>query len=59
MAIYLGVDNNGTFVSSDGQPLLDSNGLTLTAIPISGKLKFVFNGISYRVNVKLPKKESE
>ena len=59
MAVYLGVSNNGKFVSSEGYSLQDSNGLTLTAIPAAGKLKFIFNGVSYRVNVKLPEKESE
>jgi hypothetical protein len=59
MALYLGVANNGTFVSSDGYSLLDSNNLSLTALPEINKLKIVLNGIVYRVNVNLPKKESE
>jgi hypothetical protein len=59
MAVYLGVSNNGTFVSSDGYTLQDSNSVSLSASPAINKLKFVLNGIVYRVNINLPKKESE
>lgn len=59
MALYLGVTNNGTFVSSDGYTLQDSNGLYLVALPETSKLKIILNGVSYRLNVKLPEKESE
>lgn len=59
MAVYLGVSNNGTFVSSDGYTLQDSDGLSLTALSATNKLKVILNGIVYRVNINLPKKESE
>lgn len=59
MSLYLGVANNGSFVSSDGYALQDSDSLYLTAIPVTSKLKIVFNGVAYRVNVKLPEKEAE
>ena len=59
MALYLGVSNNGTFVSSDGYALQDSNALSLTALPVTNKLKIILNGVVYRLNVKLPEKESE
>lgn len=59
MALYLGVASNGTFVSSDGYRLQDSNGLYLTALSTSEKYKIILNNVVYRVNVKLPKKESE
>jgi hypothetical protein len=39
MAVYLGISNNGTFVSSDGYTLQDSDGLSLTALPATSKLK--------------------
>lgn len=59
MALYLGVINNGTFVSSDGYALQDSNGISLIALPETSKLKIMLNGVVYRLNVKLPEKESE
>jgi hypothetical protein len=59
MALYLGINNDGTFVSSDGYTLTDSNDLYLSALPVAGKLKIIFNGVAYHVNVKLPEKESE
>ena len=59
MAVYLGVSNNGTFVSSDGYTLQDSDGLSLMALPATTKLKVILNGIVYRVNINLPTKESE
>lgn len=59
MALYLGIANNGNFVSSDGYTLQDSNSLSLTALPMIVKRKIVINNIVYRVNVKLPEKESE
>ena len=59
MALYLGVINNGIFMSSDGYSLQDTNGLSLMAIPKTRKLKINLNDITYRVNVKLPAKESE
>lgn len=59
MAVYLGVTNNGTFISSDGYKLQDSNGSLLTATPSSDKLKIILNNIVYNVNVNLIKKEAE
>ena len=59
MALYLGISNNGTFVTSDGYTLQDSNGLSLTALPATSKLKINLNGVAYRLNVKFPEKESE
>lgn len=59
MALYLGVSNNGTFVSSDGYALKDSNNLLLNAQFKTAKFKIILNGIAYRVNIELPKKESE
>lgn len=59
MALYLGVSNNGAFVSSDGYALQDLNGLSLNAVPATSKLKIILNGVVYRLNVKLPEKESE
>lgn len=59
MAVYLGVVNNGTFVSSDGYALQDSNGISLTALSATSKLKIVLNGVAYHVNINLPNKESE
>lgn len=61
MALYLGISNNGTFVSSDGAVLQDCTGVSLRALPATTKLKVVLNGIAYRVNVNLNSttKESE
>lgn len=59
MALYLGVINNGIFMSSDSYTLQDSNGLSLIALPETRKLKINLNGATYRVNIKLPAKESE
>jgi hypothetical protein len=59
MALYLGVANNGTLVSSDGYTLKDSNNLSLTVLPMVIKRKVIINNIVYRVNVKLPKKKDE
>lgn len=59
MALYLGVTSNGTFVSSDGYALQDSDELSLTALPSTSKLKIILNGVAYRLNIELPVKESE
>lgn len=59
MAIYLGIVNDGTFVSSDGYSLRDSNNLSLYAQQASDKWKIVLNNVVYRVNVNLDTKESE
>jgi hypothetical protein len=59
MALYLGVANNGNFVSSEGYTLQDSDGFSLTALPMLVKRKIVINNVVYRVNIKLPEKESD
>ena len=59
MAVYLGISNNGQFISSDGYALHDSDSVYLTALPLTTKFKITLNGVAYRVNVKLPVKESE
>lgn len=59
MAIYLGIVNDGTFVSSDGYSLRDSNNISLYAEQASDKWKIVLNNVVYRVNVNLDTKESE
>ena len=57
MALYLGIANIGNFVTSDGYALQDSNGASLTALPMIVKRKIVINNVVYNVNVKLPAKE--
>lgn len=59
MAIYLGIANDGTFASSEGYALYDSDGLYLKAMYTLGKLKVILNGVTYNVNVKFSEKESE
>jgi hypothetical protein len=59
MALYLGIANNGNFVSSDGYTLQDANSLYLYALPATTKLKIMLNGVAYRFNIELPVKESE
>lgn len=59
MAVYLGIGQDGTFVTSDGYALHDTDGLRLTAMYTIGKLKVILNGTTYRVNVKFSEKESE
>ena len=59
MAIYLGIANDGTFVSSDGYSLQDANNLSLYATQASDKWKVVLNNVVYRVKVNLDTKESE
>lgn len=59
MALYLGVNNDGSFVSSDGNRLQDSNGLSLYALPETSEWKIIINNIAYYVNVNLGTKESE
>jgi hypothetical protein len=59
MAVYLGIANDGTFVSSDGYSIQDSEGLSLYAMQASDKWKIILNNVVYRVNVNLDKKESE
>lgn len=59
MAIYLGINNDGTFVSSDGYALKDSNELFLSATAASYRWKIILNNVVYHLNVNLDKKESE
>lgn len=59
MALYLGINNDGTFMSSDYYSLLDLNGFLLRALPEESKWKVVLNGVAYRVKVNLDTKESE
>ena len=59
MAVYLGIANDGTFVSSDDYSLLDSNDLSLYATPASDKWKIIINNVVYNVKVNLDTKESE
>ena len=59
MAVYLGVVNDGKFVSLDGYTLQDSNGLTLYALQTSDKYKIIIDNVVYRVNVNLSLKDGE
>jgi hypothetical protein len=59
MALYLGVANNGRFITLDGYTLQDSNSLSLSALPAVSKFKIMLNGVAYHVNIELPAKESE
>jgi hypothetical protein len=59
MALYLGASNSGTFLSSDGYELQDSNGLSLSALPAKSKWKIILNGVTYHLNANLKTKESE
>ena len=59
MALYLGLTNNGTFISSDGYRLQDSNNYALYASQASNKWKIVLNNVTYHLNVKSNTKESE
>lgn len=59
MAVYLGIANDGTFVSSDGYSLQDSNGLFLYSEQASDKWKIILNNVVYHVKVNLDTKESE
>lgn len=57
MAVYLGIKNDGTFITADNYRLQDVNGLSLNAFPVSDKLKIILNNTVYNVN--LNKKEAE
>lgn len=59
MAIYLGIANDGTFISSDNYRLQSSDGLFLCALPESSQRKINLNDVIYRLNVNLDTKESE
>ena len=59
MALYLGLINNGIFVSADNYNLKDINDVYLTALPSTNKLKVNLNGVAYRLKIELPVKESD
>lgn len=59
MALYLGIANNGNFITSDGYSLQDANGLSLTALATTDKWKIILDNVVYRLNIKLPEKEDE
>ncbi len=59
MALYLGVSNDGSFISSDGYTLKDSNNLFLRTIVTTHRHKIILNNVTYRVNVNLKKKDGE
>lgn len=59
MGVYLGIDNDGSFVSSDGYILQGFNNLSLTALPSSTKQKIILGNVVYRLNINLLTKESE
>ena len=59
MAIYLGIVNDGTFITSDGYRLQDSTGLYLSALHASDKWKVIIDNVVYRVNVNLSLKDGE
>ena len=59
MALYLGGNNNGFLVSSDGYTLKDANNSSLMALPSMDKRKIVINNVVYRLNLKLPVKERD
>lgn len=59
MALYLGIANDGTFVTSDGYRLQDSNGIYLDSLQTSDKWKIIIDNVVYRVNVNLSLKDGE
>lgn len=59
MGVYLGVINNGNFITADDYKLLDSNNILLLALSAVNKFKINLNNVEYHVNIKLPAKESE
>ena len=59
MAVYLGITSDGTFVTSDGYKLQDTNGLSLNALYATDKYKVILNNVVYNINVNLNKKEAE
>ncbi len=54
MALYLGISQDGTFVSSDNYVLQDSDSLDLNALPTANKCKIILDNVVYCVNVYLP-----
>lgn len=59
MAVYLGAINNGSFITSDGYRLHDSNGVSLSATSTITKWNIVIDNIVYRANVNLSLKDGE
>ena len=59
MAVYLGISNDGTFITSDDYALKDMYDIYLTALPESTKWKIVINNDIYRFNINLNLKEDE
>ena len=53
MAVYLGVPNNGTFITSDEYKLQDSAGINLIATPSINEWNVVIDNVVYRVNINL------
>jgi hypothetical protein len=60
MPLYLGIANNGTFVSADDYSLQDSNGEHLDAEQLINKLKIFLDGTQCRLTInQQPSKENE
>lgn len=59
MAVYLGIKNDGTLITSDGYRLQDSDGLSLYALQATDKWKVILNNVVYNINVNSIKKEAE
>ena len=59
MGLYIGGGNNLTLLSSDNHILLDSNGLSMLALPEISKKKIILNNVVYRLNINLNSKEGE
>lgn len=59
MAVYLGIKNDGTFVTSDGYILKDANDMHLTGMPSADKYKIILNNVVYNINTNLNSKEAE
>lgn len=59
MAVYLGIVNDGTFITSDGYRLQDINDVYLYAKQATDKWKIIIDNVVYRVNVNLSLKDGE
>ena len=59
MAVYLGIVNDGTFITSDGYRLQDINDVYLYATQATDKWKIIIDNVVYRVNVNLSLKDGE
>ena len=53
MAVYLGIPNNGTFITSDEYKLQDSTGINLIATPSTNKWNIIIDNVVYCVNINL------